>query len=115
MNAKVKRLWLKALRSGKFKQVKGWLRKPTNGGDTYSYCCLGVLCEVYHQHQGRGSWRDHRFGDRVGYHSALLPPSVREWAGLDDADPVLGRKLTASILNDRGKSFNFIADRIEKY
>lgn len=36
----IKEDWIKALRSGKYKQGTGCLRK----GD--EYCCLGVLCEV---------------------------------------------------------------------
>lgn len=33
--------WLKALRSGKYKQGQGMLRDHSG-----AYCCLGVLCEV---------------------------------------------------------------------
>lgn len=33
--------WLKALRSGKFKQGVGFLKDAMGG-----YCCLGILCEV---------------------------------------------------------------------
>ncbi len=32
--------WVKALRSGKYKQGTAWLRKHEQ------HCCLGVLCEV---------------------------------------------------------------------
>ena len=41
MDAKIKRLWVKALRSGKYRQARETLRKG-NG----SMCCLGVLCEI---------------------------------------------------------------------
>lgn len=33
--------WLKALRSGKYKQGRGWLRDAEDG-----FCCLGVMCEL---------------------------------------------------------------------
>lgn len=36
----IKEDWIKALRSGKYKQGTGCLRKGNE------YCCLGVLCEV---------------------------------------------------------------------
>ena len=37
--AKIKKTWLKALRSGKYKQGDGVLYRP----DTKQFCCLGVL------------------------------------------------------------------------
>lgn len=42
MDAKLKADWVKALRSGRFKQTKLALRKK--GG----FCCLGVLARVAH-------------------------------------------------------------------
>lgn len=40
MDAELKAKWVKALRSGEFKQARGFLQK--DGG----YCCLGVLCLI---------------------------------------------------------------------
>ncbi len=40
MNKKFKAIWVKALRSRKFKQGEGQLRRGANG--EYEYCCLGV-------------------------------------------------------------------------
>lgn len=40
MDAKLKADWVKALRSGEYKQAR--FRLKTEGG----FCCLGVLCEV---------------------------------------------------------------------
>lgn len=42
MNKKIKKLWVKALRSGKFEQTTGALYNEGNDG----YCCLGVLGKV---------------------------------------------------------------------
>lgn len=42
MNKDIKRAWVKALRSGKYKQGRKQLR---NGND--EMCCLGVLCNLY--------------------------------------------------------------------
>jgi hypothetical protein len=44
MDKKLKAKWIKALRSGEYKQGKGVLRSGT--GKDASYCCLGVLCDV---------------------------------------------------------------------
>jgi hypothetical protein len=43
MNPEWKEKWLKALRSGEFKQCKGTLY--SNG----AFCCLGVLAEIVHR------------------------------------------------------------------
>lgn len=42
MPAELKTKWLEALRSGEYKQGRGFLYHPA----TDSYCCLGVLKEV---------------------------------------------------------------------
>ena len=43
-NKELVKLWVEALRSGKYQQVQYKLReKPEDGG---GHCCLGVLCEV---------------------------------------------------------------------
>lgn len=36
--------WLAALRSGKYKQTSGALKRKVGRG--HAYCCMGVLCEV---------------------------------------------------------------------
>lgn len=46
MDKTLKRKWLKALRSGKFRQGQNGLRTPTTHGGHVRHCCLGVLCEV---------------------------------------------------------------------
>ena len=48
MKVKWKKLWIKALRSGKYQQARESLRF----GD--AYCCLGVLCKVVEPH---GRWK----------------------------------------------------------
>lgn len=41
MDAKLKADWVKALRSGEYKQARGTLQDETG-----ALCCLGVLCKV---------------------------------------------------------------------
>jgi hypothetical protein len=38
MDAQLKAKWVKALRSGKYKQARGRLKNPRTGG----FCCIGV-------------------------------------------------------------------------
>lgn len=40
MNQKIKKKWIEALRSGKYKQGKTLLRSANK------FCCLGVLCDI---------------------------------------------------------------------
>lgn len=42
MDAKLKAEWVKALRSGEYKQTSSTLHERTDN----TYCCLGVLCKV---------------------------------------------------------------------
>lgn len=118
MNKRIKKLWIKALRSGKYEQGKGSLRTLAAAGspNDFAFCCLGVLCDLRAQATGR-RWRDK--DDTYLGDSCTLPEVVREWAGLDDEDdPRLGPRRNskrAAAANDAGKSFSYIADRIEKY
>jgi hypothetical protein len=113
MNKRIKKLWIKALRSGKYKQARSALRVVENG-DT-GYCCLGVLCEVYRRSTKRGDWEGSTFMVDGVYSMSQVPSPVCDWAKLEQPNPRLGRVKTAITLNDNGKPFSLIADRIEKY
>lgn len=109
MNKRIKKLWIKALRSGEYRQAKGALRKGRSAN--VRYCCPGVL-----EH-----FRTRETGDTFTRgkcpNQGLLSKKTTEWAGLNSIDPTLMplRHKIAADLNDAGKSFNYIADRIEKY
>lgn len=105
MNTRVKKLWIKALRSEKFKQGTGALKKRDDDG-IIRHCCLGVLEEI--------AAKEGVVKRITGSYLAL---AVQKWAEIDTKDPILGPRIgsCASDLNDGGNSFNFIADRIEKY
>lgn len=112
LNKNVK-LWLKALRSGEYKQVKGRLR--TEEG----YCCLGVACDVYAKQHKTLKWRRDEEGDiEFSGASTQLPDNVRKWLGLKDSEGEFnlkdGHEETLTNLNDdEEKSFEEIADIIE--
>lgn len=123
MNGEVKRLWLEELRSGRYEQGMERLR------DGHSYCCLGVLCDIYARETGEGYWEGKTFisGDHEG--TAWLTPEVTMWAGLRGFDGVLPEPVaipygdsglsytyhTLAALNDEsGMDFLQIADVIEE-
>ena len=87
MNKKIKAKWLKALRSGKFKQGKDQLRLGNR------FCCLGVLCEI----------------QRGDYDGDKGTPPVKLRAGLSQGQ--MNILIDANDLHDW--SFPQIADYVE--
>lgn len=129
MNKNAK-LWVKALRSGKFKQTKAALRRTTTipGGDPAGFCCLGVACEVYRKATGDGVWKQATppvsknviaFIIKNEEATARLPSKVRDWLGLQNSTGFYGYKGNVAIgeeltvKNDNGADFARIADIIE--
>ena len=108
MDARVKQMWIEALRSGEYKQTSGLLR------DENGHCCLGVLCDI-HAKETNNVWDIH---NRYFLHDETLPEIVQHWAGIDSSmgniDVPYLNALTLAELNDDGCSFEFIADVIEK-
>lgn len=105
--------WTEALRSGKYQQGSGVLRKGS------AFCCLGVLCDLHRQEAG-GQWvdKDAPGGGLTyvtacgGWDYAMLPTEVANWAGVQSPNPsAAGEWLTH--LNDSGRSFTDLADRID--
>ncbi len=116
MNREIKAKWVAALRSGEYSQGKNYLR--TNEG----FCCLGVLCDLHRKEMQEGDWH---YGGTLAdgtrkYHvyleaGSFLPSRVMDWAGLHECNPFLiDLQDSLSGLNDRGKTFEEIADVIEK-
>lgn len=129
MNTEVKEKWIKALRSGEYKQAQGKLRDNNNG-----FCCLGVLCDVYAKENPQAGWkqpdvaRDYEvfFFDEKSFNmfSGFPDSRVMDWAGLPNVDPLTNEartdfetRMNAKItdLNDKmNYDFNRIADVIER-
>ena len=89
--------WVEALRSGKYKQGKGYLSR---GGE---YCCLGVACDIFNiKHY---PMYDEHYPPRE---LVMALDLVNDMGGHRD-----GKSRTLSWLNDNGKDFEAIADLIE--
>lgn len=97
MKLKWKRLWIKALRSGKYKQGQHQLRQ----GD--EFCCLGVLCKVV---KPRVRWD--AYNEKFQGESLMPPTQLLKEIGL----PLRSAKSLAK-MNDDGKTFEQIAKRIQ--
>lgn len=124
MNSQIKQKWIDSLRSGKYQQGQSKLYS----GD--GFCCLGVLCDIYAKEVGDKSWvmkdPDYKFdAEKFDYwyfddQSECLPECVQDWAELNEKDPVVTNRVvgedyvtTLASLNDRGVTFEDLADMIE--
>jgi hypothetical protein len=112
MDERIKKLWVKELRSDKYTQGLGSLCYI--GGSSEEHCCLGVLCEVAAK-EGIVSIREDGHYRSFGDEEILLPRSVVNWADLPDANPVIDpeNNVGAAEANDHGVPFTAIADLIE--
>ena len=100
------RQWVDALRSGKYRQTRGWLRKDDG------FCCLGVLCDI----SGVGEWEQRGDVGVWNYDTedeslkGVLPDVLTNTIGIS-----LGEQNKLASMNDRlGYSFGSIADKIEE-
>lgn len=113
MKKEIKKLWVRALRSGKYVKGKGMLK--TKKG----YCCLGVLTDLYIKEKKlKKGWESH-FEPEDGE----LGLRVMRWAGLPSKDPEVEfkkhgsyeDKQTLSVINDTTrKTFKDIAGIIQE-
>lgn len=101
-----RKLWVEALRSGKYRQTKDMLQDVDGG-----MCCLGVLSDV-----AGCAW--HRVEDRYCVVGAGTSDAAglmaMEFVGLADDNGAYGDDgFSLAGQNDGGKSFEDIADIIE--
>lgn len=137
MDKKVKKKWVKALRSGEYEQTQGQLHKNE---DNYlapkGFCCLGVLCDLeydgywsVYEKAGPACWDEKSltYKPRMEKKTFLVPANGGrcKLQKMDDSTLMpknFRRKLgitpkqedTLSNMNDRGEDFFAIANWIEK-
>lgn len=113
MNPEIKELWVKALRSGEYKQGTFILRSEND-----EYCCLGVLCDLHIKDHKNYKWKYDAYYGRYSCHlgTEMPPIEVVDWSGIED-QPIYykGEYTTLTELNDVEKlTFNQIAEKIEE-
>lgn len=104
MDKKIKARWIKALRSGRYRQIQLDLADSENGR-----CCLGVLrtiCRNKSHHQNDAQMLSPEFCEKVG----LGPEIAAECAG---TPPKKSQGYLSLLNDDKGYSFEEIADFIE--
>lgn len=105
LDPKFKRRWVKALRSGKYKQGHGQLKDV--GSNTY--CCLGVAAEVYYGK--RMAWQNESEID--GSVSFCVVPIEGAQNALIDLND--GTNYSNGTVKTPRRGFKYIATWIEKY
>lgn len=127
--------WIDALRSGNYKQGGGYLHRQ----DKDAYCCLGVACKLAGTDAAPRTVKVTKQNPQTGRidvvelvvtvfgsddkNESVLPNDVMEWLGLLDNNPVIDfpngaappEGTSVAELNDKGWSFDKIADAIEAY
>ena len=128
------RLWVDALRSGKFEQGNAALTRISaiNGVRHESDCCMGVACKVAIENGVSFPVKENDMGTRYLYgadqEDEYLPTEVIEWLGVDNRNVELrvieeheddyytydGTFRAAEANDDRGWTFEMIADALEQ-
>lgn len=119
MNPEIQKMWTDALRSGEYSQGERRLRLVND-----TYCCIGVLADLYHKNTGNGSWKldntndafcfldGNNKEDNVVGEKVWIPRTVAKWSGMDREDRMIGDLIR---MNDTYKnSFVEIADFIDE-
>lgn len=116
MKETIKNLWVKALRSGEYKQGVELL--CFSSSKYTSYCCLGVLCEVMIK---EGMKIEIKEGDdgakRYNGQAHDLPVSIQSATGMQTRVGLIAPGATRSLvqMNDfEGMSFEELAGVIER-
>ena len=100
--------WVKALRSGKYKQTREQLREADKEDQpTNAFCCLGVLCDLFAKEHPSAKWLDRKTAedvlnlktsgcafsvadkaapDGVSVSAGILPDPVMRWAGIKESN-----------------------------
>lgn len=112
MKKEIADLWVKALRSGDYRQTTETLRSLDPQGGT-GFCCLGVLCDVHMRStsQPESAW----VGGAYLLNSGNVHEDVKAWAGMASRNGAFNGSSLAVHNDLDGWTFAQIADHIEKH
>lgn len=114
MNKRIKKKWVAALRSGKYKQAHGVLREINAFGTTTGFCCLGVLCNLHAIEHPKIAKKEKNPKYYMG-EKETLPLAVAKWAGIDPYGIIKGYTDLVTLNDFDGRSFKYIANVIEEH
>jgi hypothetical protein len=111
MNSEIKQWWCDALESGEYKQGEGQLYCSTNN----TFCCLGVLTDIYIKKTGLGMWDGNYFIPLPEEASTLyrtwecrrefyLPLEVAKWAEIQSE--FRNPELQIAVIDSEGNNYN---------
>lgn len=109
MDVELKAKWVKALRSGEYKQGRGYLRQV----ESNSFCCLGVLCDIIDPENWRELEDMYSFSKKStdgSEYYGVMPPETKNMAGVS-ADE---EQRLMEMNDNKHNSFEEIAGYIEK-
>lgn len=128
LDPELKSKWVAELRSGKYVQGAGRLKKQIEDTEVVCHCCLGVLCEII-EPEGFKLSRDeagvfsHSFGGKSRQDSypnqskmmelGLYPSTFKKLAAMNDGEEPLKKGQLVATKTEKA-SFEQIADYIEK-
>ena len=112
MNKDNVKLWIDALRSGRYLQGRFQLKDRLG-----KHCCLGVLCDVHAKTTGEGSWVEYMtstYRTTDGSSSYGPPLPVVKWLAGEDNEEFVEFANALANVNDGGLvDFAVIATMIE--
>ena len=106
MNKEIKDKWVKALRSGEYKQGRLYLQRDN------LFCCLGVLCKVLDVPNIVSDYKHNTIAFNFGneYSHVGLPTTFRQNIELS----AIEEGVLINMNDKLGKNFSQIADYIEE-
>lgn len=109
LNKKLKKEWVKALRSGDYEQGKWNLCQEFPSDEGPKFCCLGVLCDIAFE----GDWiLNSEFRWEFHYKNTFACNLLKQgW--VDEIGLDVHQHTVLSVKNDHGESFEQIANYIE--
>ncbi len=125
MKKKIANMWVDALRSGEYTQGYRALCRVNHNDGSKTYCCLGVLCDLYQKNQTKNkkkklSVKPDTTGSTViafDGNSGVLPKAVQNWAKMSSCNGEIYASYGPNLvkMNDNCRSFIEIADHIKKF